>query len=140
MPNSSRKVELFHCLWAMLLLLYNEERAGLIIAIIIWSDLIRKTEGYKNYKKTTKKGIINFLNKKDIHPLLFLSTLREWIFPWGLSWKLITRAWCVTLTILAKTPRKVNKYFPFNMSNLSEKSSTLQTFFNKNVKTETVSN
>ena len=45
-----------------------------------------------------------------------------------------------TLTILAKTPRKVNKYFPFNMSNLSEKSSTLQTFFNKNVKTETVSN
>ena len=39
-----------------------------------------------------------------------LFTLRGWTFRWTLSEKLITWAKYVTLTILAKTPRKIDKY------------------------------
>ena len=62
--------------------------------------------------------------KKETYILLFLSTLREWIFPWALSRKLITWAKCETLTILAKAPRKIDKYFPFAKSNLRKNSFT----------------
>ena len=57
-------------------------------------------------------------NKKIVDSLLFLSTLRELIFPWILSRKFITWAKCVTLTILAKTPKKIDKYFQITKSNL----------------------
>ena len=52
------------------------------------------------WKKTTKNKSI------FVDSLLFLSTLRGWIFPWALSRKLITWAKSVTLTNLAKTPSK----------------------------------
>ena len=47
---------------------------------------------------------------------VILSALHGWIFTWTLS--------CITLTILAKTPRKFDKYFPFAKSNLRENSIT----------------
>ena len=40
------------------------------------------------------------------------------------SRKLIARTKCVTLTILSKNPRKIDKYFPFAKSNLCENSLT----------------
>ena len=51
-----------------------------------------------------------------------LITLRGWTFPWAFWGKLITLAKCVTLTILAKTLRKIDKYFSFAKSNLHENS------------------
>ena len=90
-------------------------------------------------------------NKKKVNSLLFLSTLRGWIFPWALSQKLIT------LTIFAKSLRKIDKYLPFAKRNLHENSFThLRDFLtfvcfrwkitwhlgklNKKVKNERVSN
>ena len=49
---------------------------------------------------------------------LFLSIVRGWIFPWHLSRKLITWAKRVSLTILAKTTKTIEKYFPLAKSNL----------------------
>ena len=57
-------------------------------------------------------------NKKKVNSLLFLSTLRGWIFLWALSQKLIT------LTIFAKSLRKIDKYLPFAKRNLHENSFT----------------
>ena len=114
--------------------LRNEEKAGLIIAIIIRSEPIRKTEDHKKVKKATKMDKIFLLlwwrrdnklclpvilkkrkrqNKKDVDPLSFLSTLHGWILPWAFSRKLITWARFVTLAILWKTPRKIDRYYPF---------------------------
>ena len=106
-------------------------------------------------KKKEKKK-----EEENLDSLLFLSTLRGWIFPWTLSRKLITWIKCVTLTILAKTSKKIDKYFLFAKSNLRENSFThlrhFQTFLlfayfykkitwhlgkvNKKVNTERVSN
>ena len=63
-------------------------------------------------------------NKGNVDSLLFLSTLRGSIFPWALSRNLITWAKCVTLTIFAKNPRKIDKYFTLTKSNLRENSFT----------------
>ena len=100
-------------------------------------------------------SILIFLMKTHFH-LLFLSTLRGWAFPWALLQKLITWLKCVPLTILAKTPRKIDKYFPFAKSNLRKNSFTHLKHFvtvcflkkltchlgkvNKNAQTERVSN
>ena len=45
----------------MLLSFRNEEKAGLIIGIIIRSDPIRKTEDHKKDKKATKKDKKHFI-------------------------------------------------------------------------------
>ena len=55
---------------------------------------------------------------------IYLFTLRKWTFPWALSGKLIIWAKCVTLTVLAKILRKIDKYFSFVKSNLRESSFT----------------
>ena len=70
-------------------------------------------------KKKKKKR-----NKKTVDSLLFLSTLRESIFPWGLSRNFITWAKWATLAILAKTRKKIDKYFQFAKSNLPGNSFT----------------
>ena len=62
----------------------------------------------------------NKTKRKNVDSLLFLSTLRRWVFSWALSRKLITWAKCLTLTILAKTSGKIGKCFAFAMSNLRE--------------------
>ena len=66
---------------------------------------------------------------------LFLSlfvyqfTLSGWFFLWAPSQKFIIWEKCVTLAILGKTPRKIDKYFSFTESNLCKNSFTLLKHF-----------
>ena len=71
------------------------------------------------------------VEKRGVHSLLlYLFALRGWIVPWALSQKLITSAKCVTLAILAKTPRKIGKCFPFAKFKSTQKFlDALKTFF-----------
>ena len=58
-----------------------------------------------------------------------LFTLRGWTFLWALLGKLIIWAKCVTLTILAKTLRKIDKYFSYVRRNRLENSFTYLRYF-----------
>ena len=107
--NLSKNVSFsFSVFFVFLLLSYNSLHVMPYIYICYWNTFEYKyiTQITFHVKKTKQKKI-----------LLILSTLRRWIFQWALSWKLITWAKCVTLTILTKTPRKIDKYFLFGKSN-----------------------